>query len=260
LDILQNQSFLAIVGIIIAVITVIVTLLLYHLQKQKKLIGFRILSNTSLLSVQEEIKEDITILYKGRQVKQVQLIVIKFMVLGNISIKYEDFDTPIKINIGEDTQIISAEILDKNPHDIEVSTGVEDNKIVVVQPGLLNQGDTITVRILATNIGEEIKVEGRIAGVKEIKRLTEDSKLETILGLNALICISIGMGMYLSCFTEWGKNISGLPVASFTLIVIGFGSLFISSYLEGRNKKRLRKELEILISKTDINNESVSNT
>ena len=54
-------------------------------------------------------------------------------------------------------------IFEKKPDDLQVSTWVEDNK-VILQECLLNQDDSITLRILATKIESDIKVEGRIVG------------------------------------------------------------------------------------------------
>lgn len=230
----------------------IVAVVIYFLQKQKKKLSFRILSNTSLLSVEEEIKKDIEISYKGKPVKEVQLIILKFFCLGNISIKTGDYETPITINLGKEAQILSAQILEKKPRDLQTSIRVKDNK-VVVQECLLNQEDTITIRILATGIDEDIKVEGRIAGVKKIEEMPEDSRVALTFFACGIVTMLFGwiLGAVVTVFM-----ISTEFYFDEILIGVGMGLLLLGLYVEKRIKKRLKKELETLTSKYSLSGES----
>ena len=231
--------------------TVIVAAVIYFLQKQKKKLAYRILSRTSLLSVQEEIKKDIEILYKKKPVNEVQLVIFKFLCLGNISIKSDDYETPITINLGEEAQILSAQIIDKKPHDLQTSIKLEDNR-VVLQQCLLNQDDTITIRILATEIDPEIKVEGRIAGVKKIEEISEDSKAALALYVIGFIAAVIGLVL--------GGLKSGLGIQidflDTILMLIGVTLLMVGMFIERRIKNRFKKELETLASKSHVSSKA----
>ena len=77
MEILQNQVLQFVIVTIISALTIIVPLIIYRKKQQKKKISYRILSNTSLLMVEEGIKEDIEIFYKSKPVKQVQLLILR---------------------------------------------------------------------------------------------------------------------------------------------------------------------------------------
>lgn len=65
---------------------------IYFKQRQRKNISFEVLSNSSLLSVQDEIKKDVQILYKGKLVQQVNLILLRLVNSGNVPILSVDFE------------------------------------------------------------------------------------------------------------------------------------------------------------------------
>jgi hypothetical protein len=249
LNFFWDQGFLTFVGIIV---TIIVALVIYLLQKQKKILSFKIFTNTSLLSVQEEIKKDIEILYKGNPVKQVQLIILKIVSLGNIPIRCDDYDTPITIYLGEKSQILSAEILGKKPDDLKISIKVEGNKIVI-QKCLLNQDDMVAVRILATNVCKKLKVQGRIAGVQKISEITEDSRLKSILVWSSII--SMFGGLILGVTGQMLNIVPpGFPSITLIGLIIGGALVTIVWLWDQRDAKRNKKELEMLKIKTPIEN------
>ena len=248
LEILQDQGFITVVGIIIGVI---VTTIIYRLQKKRKSIGFRVLSKTSLLSVKEEIAKDIEILYKGNPIKHVQLIIIRFVCLGNIPIEYEDYEAPISINFGETSQIFSAEILEKKPDDLGINLGIEDNK-VVFQECLLNQGDTIIIKVLASKTEEELNVQGRISGIKRIVELPEQSRL-----FMALFFVIIGVFSISSI--AWVYSWLFLPrpevstIMNMTMIIImPFALVFtVLTFIDTRKNKNIQKKLKKLLDQTN---------
>lgn len=247
MDILQDQNFLTVTGI---VVTIIVALVIYFLQKKEKKIGYRVLSKTTLLSVEEEITKDVEILYKGDPVKQVKLIVIKLACLGKVPIEDDDYYTPISINFGKESQILSAEILEKKPEDIDISILIEDNK-VVFQEGLLNQDDTLIIKVLVSKHEEEIKVEARISGIKRINEMSEQSKLMVVLffiviGLFTAFIISF---IYSLLFLTRPEGSAILNSIMLFMVPITLIMAFIS-FINTRKEKKIEKKLKKLLDQT----------
>jgi len=160
--------FLQTLGVIAAIIIPIV---LYLKQRQKKVLSYEIVSDTPLLSVKEEIKTKLQILFEGKPVQQVYLGMVRVFNSGNMPIEVKDYDCPITLCFGEGAQILTAEIVKTDPNNLRPSINVKNNEIVI-SPILLNRGDFLTLKILATTSCDQMVVNGRIVGVKEIKQFT----------------------------------------------------------------------------------------
>lgn len=241
-EILQNPLFLAVLTIVCGAV---ISWYIYLREKKHKKIAYKILSNTSLLSVKEEIKKDVKITFKDKPVKQVQLILLRIICSGNMPIRPKDYDEQLSINLGKDVQILSAEIIESKPENRKVPFSIEGTSIVFGKI-LLNQSETFTLKILASKIGNEIKVEGHIAGVT-IEKAEDNPKLTPILILGGTI-FSFGGYMIYVIKALLDKS----PYYAETLLVLAGGIIIalIGVYIENRNKKKLQKELEILTTKT----------
>lgn len=174
------------IGAILGVVAILTAIGLYFRQRQNKQLSYAILSQTPLLSMAEEIKDELQIMYKGKMVRQVHLVIVKIMNSGKIPIVSTDFVRPININLGESAQILVAEIAKTSPESLEASVRVDDGKAVLEQT-LLNAGDTMTLRMLVTEFGGEVKVEGRIIGVKAIDEHKVQSRRLDVLGTIGIV-------------------------------------------------------------------------
>ena len=159
-------------GFIFGVTSIILYL---HFHKSKKL-SYDIVSNTPLFDVHEEIEERLQVIFDGKPIKDIiHLIIVKITNSGNIPIDCNDYSNPISLNLGENARIFPpVEILKKNPEDLKVSVNIEDSKVIIM-PNLLNRGNSITLKVLGTQISDDIIVGGHIKG-GEIKKISEEVK------------------------------------------------------------------------------------
>jgi hypothetical protein len=167
------------IAVILAVIAIAIPVILYWIQRQKRALSWQLVSNTPLLSIDKEIKENLEVLYNGKQVQDVQLIIAKIINTGNVPIKSIDYERPINFNFGENARILTAEVTETSPDSLKASANVEGKK-VILPPTLMNNRDWITLKILVNQYDGPISVDGRIVGVKEIKDYTETYKSRII--------------------------------------------------------------------------------
>ena len=80
---------------------------------------------------------------------------------------------PINITLGNDNTIYSAEIVSKHPEGLSASISYEESKVTLA-PTLLNSKDSIIIRMLVRKSGS-IKVDGRIAGITEIREISRET-------------------------------------------------------------------------------------
>lgn len=154
-------------------------------------------SVTRLLSVHESVRSRVQILLDGTTAAEdVSLVVVTLRNSGHEPIKTADFERPLRIDCGERAEILTLELVETRPPDLKPELKLEgaDSSgtagswsfplwsggaagaaahTVVVTPLLLNKGDSLKLKALVNRMGA-ITVNGRIAGVKEIKRTDND--------------------------------------------------------------------------------------
>ena len=162
------------------------------------------IGNTPLVRINSEVKDNLQVLFDGNPVKDIQLLIIKIINTGNVSIKSEDYERPLNLNFDENAQILAAEVIETNPNNIEASANIEEKK-VFISPTLLNKGDSLTIKILVNQFNNQISIDARIVGVKEIQNIVEkDIKTELkffIIGIligMIIVFISIILSFQLS--------------------------------------------------------------
>ena len=74
-----RDSLWQFITIVIAIIAIIISIILYLIQRRRKSLSWEIISNTPLLSIDEEIKGDLQILFAGKPVQDIQLIILKII-------------------------------------------------------------------------------------------------------------------------------------------------------------------------------------
>ena len=154
-------------GFLAVIVAIAVPLIIYYLQKSKKQLSYEIISNTQLVGVENEIKDRITILYDEKKVVNVHLISIRFVNDGNQPISVDDFAMPINVKLGSGTNILTCEVLEQSPNELNASIiKMEDS--VKIQPLLLNSNDNFTLNILLNDYDESLYITTRIKGIKSI--------------------------------------------------------------------------------------------
>ncbi|MBI5959066.1 MAG: hypothetical protein HY866_10050 [Chloroflexi bacterium] len=225
-------SVLAVLGIIVAVIFGVITVVLSYRALQRKGLAYED-SATPLFQIGTEAKDRIQVLFDGKPVKKVHAVVIRVSNTGNIAIRKNDFEVPLCFRFGDAANVIDVKVQDKKPENLPVILAGSDNpslSFVEIQSLLLNKKDTFTIKCLVANY-DSLKVDGRIAEVSKIERreLLDISapfriKLSTLLIIWSLILINI----FLLLRIDNVKNINELAVhAIFLTIEVVFLSLFL---------------------------------
>ena len=208
----------------VGVILGIIPLIFFHLvQSIRKAISWEIISNTPLLSVDEEIRGNIQVLFDGKPVQDAQLIIVEIINSGNVSIKSTDYDRPINLDFGENAHILTAEVTETTPDNLDVSINIEGTK-VLLNPTLMNGKDSITIKAIVGQFNDQITVEGRIVGVKEVQKSTKRNKIQDIRSFLVLFAIVVLYGALLLSVSDLLDSMDVEPVAALlifsTLIII----------------------------------------
>lgn len=229
-EIMRDPMWQFIIGVLIAIAAIVVTIIVYLKQRTRKSLSYEILSLNPLLSVKEEIKEKVQILYEGKPVEKVHLILARIINSGNVPIESNQYERHVSLSFGKEAQILTAEVNKTNPESLQASIKVEGNKVVLT-PVLLNDGDSITLKMLVSQF-DEISVDGRIVGVKRIEKYTETSFRIFFLTLSGLVLYTVGF-FSLLVFPN---------IMLFYILTLSGGALLLAStLLEPRFRRLFRR-------------------
>ena len=229
-----------VIGVVLAGLTLVVTIIIFLLQKNKKRISYEILAKTALLTTREKLEGKIKILYNDQEVKDVKFIEVKIINSGNIGIPATDYERSLKFRFPKTTNILSTEVIETYPDTLTTNISV-DKSDIIVEPILMNSKDYFILKIIASNADKgDFKVDVRIKDVAEIKRVGDSSQflvwallgmILTITGLVRLIISDKSVQKIEWTTSNWIN--AGLMALGYIVIIYAFS----------KNKKFFRKFL-----------------
>ncbi len=176
----------------LTILAVIGPIIVYFKQRARKSLQFSIISRTSLFSVREEAKGEIEITYRGMKVENADLVLIEVSNVGDVPIRTEDYETPITFDFGERVQILTAEVTKREPENLGMQASVS-GKTISLTPILMNAGDSITLKVIATTVGTDIKASCRIVGVKKLEEAKPKRDTYQIVAFVSLVVAYFSM-------------------------------------------------------------------
>jgi hypothetical protein len=110
-----------------------------------------------------------------------------------VEIRASDFERPLSFEFGENSRVISAEIVQTEPENLKPNISIS-SKGVLLKPLLLNSRDIISIKLLIAEYSGDIWGDVRVVGVKRLIRLKtapsfEPAILVVINHLLLILCI-----------------------------------------------------------------------
>jgi len=158
-----------IIAAIVAILALIVAILAILTRKRKKF-GYIQIEKISLVDIKKEGIERIEILFDGKKVDDVSLILFKIVNYGNTEITENDFKKPISINFGDNSKVLDIGVEEKKPDDLDLIIENKE-KYAEIKPLLLNRKDYIVFTAYVNNF-KKLEIKTRITGVHKITDLT----------------------------------------------------------------------------------------
>jgi hypothetical protein len=167
---IHNPEFLGIAFAILGIVASIITsLLIYSNQKSTREISWSIVSDTPVLSVNKELADDLQVLFHDHPISDARLVVLRLSNTGNVPILREDFDGAIRFEFGNETKILSAELISTEPAQLKDKVPFKvDAENISLGPLLLNSKDTIIFKVLVAGYQGNVNADARIAGINQI--------------------------------------------------------------------------------------------
>lgn len=214
------------IGAILGLIAIFISIIVFFLQRRKKSLAYEIITNTPLLTLNDEIKGKVQILFEGSAVQNVHLIMLHILNDGNIAISSSDYESPLTFEFGETSQILSAEVVKTSPVKLEPQFTLRNNSVEFT-PILLNSGDSIVFKLLLAQYEGNLVVRARILGVTEIKQISITvDRLRRFGGWSFLLGILLFFSVKIT-------GLAGLIIGAILFIA----SMFLGSMADERHKR-----------------------
>lgn len=204
---------------ILPALAILVPLILYFKTRKIKSLSYLIVTKESLLTVDEKLKQKITVLYENKPIENISLIIIRLLNTGNEPIKSNEFEDPITMSFSPNFCVLGAELIDANPPTINAKIKFENND-VFIEPLLLNKKDSITIKVIGHTIrhipiprlmvrqsNEDAYpiLKTRIIGISDVIKIGKNDSIKTInvnerIKLNTILNIIIALSLILAIF------------------------------------------------------------
>lgn len=189
MDFLRDWQFW---GVVVSVLAIVSGFIIYQLQRSKKRLVYRILAETPLLSIDEELRGKIEIKYEKKKFQNIYLVILKIENIGNVDITSADYEQPIVISF-PNSEIFSVETTEVSPKDLKPTVDNTATELTI-NPILLNKKDYFVCKLLFSKYEGKINVVTRIIGVKEVERISR-SEYDT-MSINKRRAITYILGTY----------------------------------------------------------------
>ncbi len=231
---MQTEKIINWIAIIfIPVVLFVLTPIWDSLFKEKKLLQYSIVRETSALGLGIKIDEwpNLQFVHGENEIDNVISTTILIQNTGKVPIESSEFDSPILINFEEDGKIITHKIVKKIPEDLPIDLKFVGSTLSV-NPILLNPGDAFFVKILSKSKLVVKSASARIVGLKRISKLIPHQRS----GLYVTLIKATGAGTT----SQW--SFKKVPIAFLIISCISVAiSTFMLLFLYTNSKKIIIK-------------------
>lgn len=173
--------------------------------------------------------------------KNVYLINLKFYNSGNVPIESSDFERLLSVDFGSNSKILSADIKDTKPQNLEIEYE-SSGGVLEFDPVLLNSKDSFSVKALVSDYQGVLDVDARIVGVNNIRRGPEGQRAAFIAMASGMLLTLVGVGLM-----AYSEPVSPEPLFESKTEVAGVVALIIGYITMGVAMTRLKKYRRLVV-------------
>jgi hypothetical protein len=225
LELLTNQTFLQIASITVVVVLGLIAL---RVQSHRKLLSYELITNEQLLGGHAKELGDVKIMYKGAEVTDAHLVVVKIINNGSVPIKPQDFVRNPSLAFDEDSndinKLLDFGVSEKNPSDLDVSLLENEPLTIELQPTLLNPRDWLKIQALIRDFEGKISTAGRIVGVKRFGKLYPPLLRPSLVSLLGIALLLMGAPF---AAAHPGDEAAIIPFGVGLLLVVTGGAMLL---------------------------------
>ncbi|HEY9715795.1 MAG TPA: hypothetical protein V6C72_20140 [Chroococcales cyanobacterium] len=231
-------------------IGVIVSTTLWWLNKQRKHLTIFTIHAEPLIAMKGLARRKLKVRFGDRAVENTHLLHLSLRNDGNVPVAASDYQSPIRIELNADAQILEVDIIETWPADLERRIASTDSRFkynsrlikevadsaVELTPVLLNSRDEIVLQLLVENYGGYINVSQHVTGVKRVDAWSESRLLPRTISASGA-AIVIFAAFFLAPDEPFNLTIPSIPY----VIVVLLGIILYAAGLLWPRSERTRE-------------------
>ncbi|HSV65499.1 MAG TPA: hypothetical protein VLJ59_06265 [Mycobacteriales bacterium] len=175
---MSGADWAAWIGVGVALIAILATILIARLQQQRKVLAFEAYTEFPLFA-QGPIVSDIEISAEGRRLAVPHILLVTIKNSGNRALRPEDFYGPIQVKF-TDAKIVTLHI-QPDPPTLAPEIEITSEASFIINPILLNAAEGFVCYGLLDGCPHRLTVDARIADT-QIRDVTRASVSQSLLG------------------------------------------------------------------------------
>jgi len=189
------------------------------LRGRAKKLAYEVIAQTSLLNFDlDSANQRLTLVFNGKPIHNAEIVLTKIINAGSAPIRPDDYERPLRLTTGKSSKILDAKVVRTHPGSLVVPISTVEDTSLTIDSILLNPGDYFVVQAIVVPRAE-IGVDGRIAGVKEIKSETHKRRSRRVMVTIFVWVVAIAItDLIASGFTDFQTP--------FVLLAAGFSFFF----------------------------------
>lgn len=172
----SSVSFWTVAGTVLAFLAIVVPMIIYLHQRERKELAFGALSIRSFLTASDELDGRVSVTFDGFPVKDIRLVVLGVSNTGNVPILAREFDRPFTVSFGDKARVLTADVIEQQPGNLGVKVNARDQDIQFT-PVLLNPGDSFATQLLIAAPEIHIYADVRVIGVASLEQLGTEAAM-----------------------------------------------------------------------------------
>ncbi len=223
-----DWKFLLTLAITIA--SVAVPVWLWQIDLSSKSLTLTVKSTAELQPKGIDSLDGVQVSVDGKELDSPYVSVLEFSNSGSKPIFTSDFEGSVRISIEGPSKVVKARTTSSSPTSLEPVVSLVDGT-VLLQPLLLNPGDTLRLTVVAATAKPIFTARARVAGVSEINVVDAQVGRETKRFWLGRVASTLLLALYLVSTTEFAfaglRRRTFLPRSLATGVISGFGGVIL---------------------------------
>ena len=232
-----NTNTRWIIGIFVPIIFSLIMFFVSFERPHKKL-ECEVLNGYTTIDKDETLQDGLKILYFGKEIENLHILIYEFRSTGNRPIGTDDFESDIELQFDKNTKVLKADIISTSPPNDAIKV-YQNDSIVGIEPVLLNPDDMFRIQIFVT--GERIlpNLYSRIYGIDSINEIGLGEKLfqykrlfQWFFGITWLISLVLGSILLSLLYTRdilLSIYVTRFELFAFSMAIIGMGAFIMGA-------------------------------
>ena len=180
---------------------------------------------SKVATVSPDVVGDIRILFRGEEVSDLQLALLRIVNVGAQPLRVLDYEGPLRV-VFASGGILSANVDRASPDGLSVSLGLDASgagnpKALSVAPLLLNPSDSFTLKLLITGVTTMPLVTARIANIRSIESLSLTRESQPARITRALLWTAGMLSMVLVIWVPRVFQVAGVLLIWILALLLG---------------------------------------